>query len=181
MGTDFYLAYIKPYAGIIIKICRAYTNNQDDFEDYYQEVCLQIWRSHERFEGLSDWSTWVYRVALNVCLTYLKQDKKRKLNQSLDNGIDDAAADNVADTVADTVAPLLISDTSAELKDLNFLYALIRKLSETDRALILLYLDELSYQQIAAITGTNSNNVGVRISRIKQRLSIMANQDEETE
>jgi RNA polymerase sigma-70 factor (ECF subfamily) len=65
--------------------------------------------------------------------------------------------------------------------DLNFLYALIRKLSETDRALILLYLDELSYQQIAAITGTNSNNVGVRISRIKQRLSIMANQDEETE
>ena len=173
MGTDFYLAYIKPYAGIIIKICRAYTNNQDDFEDYYQEVCLQIWRSHERFEGLSDWSTWVYRVALNVCLTYLKRDKKRKLNQSLDNGIDDAAADNVA--------PLLISDTSAELKDLNFLYALIRKLSETDRALILLYLDELSYQQIAAITGTNSNNVGVRISRIKQRLSIMSNQDEETE
>lgn len=177
MGTDFYLAYIKPYAGIIIKICRAYTNNQDDFEDYYQEVCLQIWRSHERFEGLSDWSTWVYRVALNVCLTYLKRDKKRKLNQSLDNGIDDAAAD----TVADKVAPLLISDTSARLKDLNFLYALIRKLSETDRALILLYLDELSYQQIAAITGTNSNNVGVRISRIKQRLSIMANQDEETE
>lgn len=155
MGTDFYLAYIKPYAGIIIKICRAYTNNQHDFEDYYQEVCLQIWRSHERFEGLSDWSTWVYRVALNVCMTYLKQDKKHPTNSA-------------------QTESLLMPDNSKEMKELHTLYTLIRQLSETDRAIILLYLDQLSYQQIAEVTGTNANNVGVRIARIKQRLSKLA-------
>ena len=161
MGTDFYLAYIKPHAGIIIKICRAYTNNQHDFEDYYQEVCLQIWRSHERFEGLSDWSTWVYRVALNVCMTYLKQDKKRSENQAVDTEVES----------------LLSSDDRDAMRELNTLYVLIRQLSETDRAIILLYLDQLSYQQIADITGTNANNIGVRITRIKQRLSKLAEQN----
>lgn len=60
MGSDFYQTQILPYAAIIIKICRAYTNNQVDFEDYYQEVCLQIWRSRDNFRGDSEWSTWIY-------------------------------------------------------------------------------------------------------------------------
>lgn len=75
MGSDFYISKILPYAGIIVKICRAYTDTQDDFEDYYQEVCLQIWRSRDNFSGNSKWSTWVYKLSLNVCLTYLKKKK----------------------------------------------------------------------------------------------------------
>ncbi|MGW8369578.1 MAG: RNA polymerase sigma factor, partial [Gammaproteobacteria bacterium] len=66
MTSDFYQNQILPYVAIIIKICRAYTHTQDDFEDYYQEVCLQIWRSRDNFRGQSEWSTWVYRPSLNV-------------------------------------------------------------------------------------------------------------------
>ena len=75
MGSDLYTFSILPYAAIIIKVCRAYTNSQDDFEDYYQEVCLQIWRIKDSFKKESQWSTWIYRLSLNVCLTYLKKKK----------------------------------------------------------------------------------------------------------
>ena len=59
MSSDFYATSIVPFAPIIIKICRAYTNTQEDFEDYYQEVCLQIWRSHRSFDERAAWSTWI--------------------------------------------------------------------------------------------------------------------------
>ena len=75
MSRDFYTSSILPYAAIIIKICRAYTNTQEDFEDYYQEVCLQIWKSRDNFREQSKWSTWVYRLSLTVCLTLLKKKK----------------------------------------------------------------------------------------------------------
>ena len=77
MSSDFYIQSILPYAGIIIKICRAYSNSQEDFEDYYQEVCLQIWRSKDNFNDDSKWSTWIYRLSLNVCMTLRKQENKR--------------------------------------------------------------------------------------------------------
>ena len=154
MSSDFYTVSILPYAGIIIKICRAYTNSQEDFEDYYQEVCLQIWRSREKFKEQSEWSTWIYRLSLNVCLTLLKSKKRKHTyfsTESLPNElIDDCKA---------------FSDES-----LNELYSAIKQLSEIDRAVILLYLEEKSYVEMAEIIGTNSNNIGVRIKRIKQRL-----------
>ncbi len=154
MSNDFYTSSIHPYSGIIIKICRAYTDTHEDFEDYYQEVCLQIWKSRNNFKGQSEWSTWVYRISLNVSMTLLK---KRKNNQQY------ASSD------------LLLEEVSEESRafadeSLNQLYLGIRQLSEVDRAVILLYLEEKSYQEIADIIGTNPNNIGVRIKRIKERL-----------
>ncbi|WP_100628801.1 RNA polymerase sigma factor [Algoriphagus formosus] len=155
MSRDFYKSSILPYAGIIIKICRAYTDTEEDFEDYYQEVCLQIWKSKDRFQDQSEWSTWVYRLTLNVCLTLMRKSKKQKKYESSELSPGDQKEEN---------APS-ISDES-----LNQLYAAIRELSEIDRAVILLYLEEKSYQEIAQIMGTNPNNIGVRIKRIKERL-----------
>ena len=154
MSSDFYTVSILPYSGIIIKICRAYTNSQEDFEDYYQEVCLQIWRSKDNFKEQSEWSTWIYRLSLNVCLTLLKKKKNNKQHQTSD------------------YLPLeAIEDSRAFTDDsLNQLYDAIKKLSEIDRGVILLYLEEKSYQEIADIIGTNPNNIGVRIKRIKERL-----------
>ena len=153
MSSDFYNTHILPHVAIIIKICRAYTNTQQDFEDYYQEVCLQIWRSHKSFKGESEWSTWVYRVTLNVCLTLLKKYK---------NSLKGLASD---------YDPLLSETNKAFAEDdLNVLYDAIKQLSEIDRAVITLYLEEKSYQEIALIMGTNTNNIGVRIKRIKERL-----------
>ena len=154
MSNDFYINWIKPYAGIIIKICRAYTDSQEDFEDYYQEVCLQIWRTRKNFKEQSEWSTWVYRLALNVCLTMLKKHKKAK-HFPLSDGLSNLE---------------LESNQAFSNDDLNYLYAAIKQLSEIDRGIILLYLEEKTYQEIADITGTNPNNIGVRIKRIKDRL-----------
>ncbi|MEO9483785.1 MAG: RNA polymerase sigma factor [Ekhidna sp.] len=155
MSSDFYTNYILPHSGIIIKICRAYTSSNDDFEDYYQEVCLQIWRSHEKFRGQSKWSTWIYRLSLNVCLTLYKKHKNRseKLVHS------------------DHASALVQEDTEAfSNDDLNQLYNGIKKLSETDRAIIILYLEGKKNGEIAQIIGTNANNIGVKVLRIKERL-----------
>lgn len=154
MSNDFYKLSILPHVAIVIKICRTYTNSQEDFEDYYQEVCLQIWRSKDNFHKQCEWSTWVYKISLNVCLTLLK--KKKKNHQYF-------ASDSLPEEA--TEESHVFADES-----LNQLYDAIRQLSEIDRGVILLYLEEKSYQEIADITGTNANNIGVRIKRIKERL-----------
>ena len=125
MSSDFYTTSILPYAGIIIKICRAYTDTQEDFEDYYQEVCLQIWKSRNSFQGKSEWSTWVDRLSLNVSMTL--QKKKKKVNH--DVSINDLPAE-------------LIEDSEQHSDDsLKQLYVAIKQLSEIDRGVILLYLE----------------------------------------
>lgn len=155
MSSDFYTKFILPYKGIISKICRGYTNNNEDFEDYYQEVCLQIWKSKDNFKGNSEWSTWVYRISLNVCMTLFK--KKRIAKQPL-----------FENEIQITSGP----EPNHEEKEveLNRLFIAIRKLSKVDRAFILLYLEEKSYKEIAEILGTQTTNVGVKINRIKKKL-----------
>lgn len=155
MSRDFYQISILPFAGSIVKICRAYTNSHEDFEDYYQEVCLQIWRSKDNFREQCKWSTWVYRISLNVCLTLLK--KKKIKGQTY--------------FTSDVLPDIIVTENRAfEDESLNQLYNSIRLLSEVDRAVILLYLEEKSYQEIADILDTNANNIGVRVTRIKERL-----------
>jgi RNA polymerase sigma-70 factor (ECF subfamily) len=155
LSNDFYTTSILPYSGIIIKICRAYTDSQEDFEDYYQEVCLQIWRSKDSFRGDSKWSTWIYRLSLNICLTLIKKKKKNRAYYTSDYTMSNESTDD----------NLAFSDDS-----LNLLYAAIKKLSELDRAVILLYLEEKSNKEIAIIIGTTPNNIGVRVNRVKERL-----------
>ena len=162
MTTDFYTNSILPFASIIIKICRAYTNTQEDFEDYYQEVCLQIWRSRKNFHGQSEWSTWIYRLSLNVCLTLLKK-KKNSYQQFASDVLPVESVEDIHDF---------------DDKSVHLLYKAIRQLSEIDRAIVLLYLEEKSYQEIADIIGTNPNNIGVRVKRIKERLKKLLDQME---
>ena len=159
MSSDFYTNSIVPYAGIIIKICRAYTDSQEDFEDYYQEVCLQVWRSRDQFRGESKWSTWIYRLALNICLTMIKKKKNNRQHVVSGYIVPEATEDNHA-----------FSDES-----LNLLYQAIRQLSKIDRAVILLYLEERPYKEIGEIIGTSHNNIAVRITRIKERLKKILN------
>lgn len=159
MGSDFYLSMIVPQAGIIIKLCRAYTNNQQDFEDYYQEVCLQIWRSRDAYKHQCSWSTWVYKITLNVCLTYLKKHKSK-----------------VVTFTSDPLPEQLITDSQAQPEQaIKALYKAIQQLSEIDRAIILLYLEQVSNKDIAEIMGVSANNLGVRILRIKQKLHRILN------
>lgn len=154
MSNDFYKTSILPHSGIIIKICRAYTDTEVDFEDYYQEVCLQIWKSKDRFKGDSKWSTWVYRLTLNCCLTLIKKKKNNRQNIPSDFEQKEIGAQN----------------NVFENESISMLYDAIRKLSEIDRAIILLYLEEKPYDIIGDIIGTSRNNIAVRITRIKVKL-----------
>jgi len=164
VSTDFYKTYILPHSAIIIKICRAYSNSQEDYEDYYQEVCLQIWKSRKNFKNKSEWSTWVYRISLNVCLSLLRKQKKYNDINSFKESFNQFYNQ---------------SDSTKNLKDYSTnivkLYDAIKKLSEIDRAIILLYLEKNTYKEIAQIIGTNSNSIGVKISRIKNRLKKQLN------
>jgi RNA polymerase sigma-70 factor (ECF subfamily) len=155
LSNDFYISSILPYSGIIIKICRAYTDSQEDFEDYYQEVCLQIWRSRDKFRGDAKWSTWIYRLTLNICLTLIKKKKRHREHYDSDYKIQNEIVEDEH----------TFSDES-----LNLLYDAIKQLSEIDRAVILLYLEEKPNKEIADIIGVTPNNIGVRINRIKERL-----------
>jgi len=131
VSTDFYKTYILPYSAIIIKICRAYSNSQEDYEDYYQEVCLQIWKSRKNFKNKSEWSTWVYRISLNVCLSLLRRQKKYNDINSFKESFNQFY--NQSDSTKD------LKDYST---DIVKLYEAIKKLSEIDRAIILLYLEK---------------------------------------
>lgn len=162
MGQDFYQVHIQPYASIIVKICRAYTYNQADFDDYYQEVCLQIWRSRDGFSGSCSWTTWVYKITLNVCLTYVRKEAKNNRVVSLDT-------EEVFDSYF---------QSGSNREDIISLYNAIHKLADVDRAIILLYLEQLSNKEIADVIGVTANNIGVRIARIKQKLNKLLGTEE---
>ncbi|MBT29661.1 MAG: RNA polymerase [Thalassobius sp.] len=145
--------FIDQHTSIISKICRAYSNDDQEFEDYFQEVTLQLWKSFNTFRGESKASTWVYRIALNVCLSQIRKRKKRIKTTVLEHTqIKDEGNNN-----------------EREVQIAN-LYVAIKKIKETDRALILLYLEDKSYKEIAEIMGLTVSNVGAKINRIKTQL-----------
>ena len=152
MSEDFYIKYIVPHKGIIIKLCRAYTDTEFDFEDYFQEVCLQIWKSRNNFKEQSKWSTWVYRITLNVCMTMLKKHKKHF-----------GAIEIVQNDLS-------IESEAFNNEELQLLYNAIRQLPEVDKAIIVLYLEDKSYKEIADVSGMKVSAVGARINRIKTKL-----------
>lgn len=150
-NQDTFLDLLQPNAGIIHKVIRLYADDQEDQRDLYQEIVCQAWSAWQRFEGNSKFSTWLYRVALNTALTY---DKRRRRNQSQELGPEDFTP------------PPSIAYEAREL-----LTWAITKLEEVDRMVILLHLEGYEHSEIASITSTNTNNIAVKIHRIKKRLT----------
>jgi RNA polymerase sigma-70 factor (ECF subfamily) len=144
--------FIEKQSAIVIKICRVYSNDTQEFDDYFQEVTLQLWRSYDTFRGESKVSTWVYRIALNVCLSQIRKKKR-----------------SISTTPIDNIQVSVEQDDDKEQK-IDFLYTSIKQLKEAERALILLYLDDKSYKEIADILGLTVTNVGAKVNRIKQKL-----------
>lgn len=143
---------------IISKICRAYSNDSQEFEDYFQEVAIQLWKAYNNYKGEAKISTWVYRISLNVCLTEVRKKKRRIVTASLDPEYEGSSEDHKAD------------------KDqVDRLYTAIRSLKKMDRAIILLYLEEKKYKEMAEILGINISHIGVKVNRIKKELKDMLN------
>ena len=156
-----FLDIFEKNIGIIIKISRGFTTIAQDREDLINDIALELWKSFKSFNGNSKVSTWIYRVALNTSMNY----KKKKKNDSLFLSLNDFKK-------YDTFPWLIEQDNSS---DIEVLYQCINELNEINKAIILLYLDGNSHDEISEITGVSKTNVGTRISRIKEQIKNLVN------
>jgi RNA polymerase sigma factor (sigma-70 family) len=147
-----FVSRINENIGIAHKVANVYVDDVNDREDIFQEMMFQLWKGYGSFDGRSKFSTWMYRVCLNTALTFRRKSKNRKTEPLLP--IHDAASQ---------------PDKDKEEK-ISYLYKAIGTLSAVNKAIILLYLEDLSYDEIASITGLSKANVGVRLVRIKKGL-----------
>lgn len=141
---------------IIYKVCLMYAQDKEDIADLYQETVYNLWKSYTTFENRSSFSTWLYRVALNTCISDLRRRKHHEYVPLQLTDID-------------------LPDNDPQAEMLNTLYSLVRCLNKLDRMYIVLWLDEKTYDEIAEIVGTNRNQVAVRLHRIKEKLKTMSN------
>ncbi len=149
------------YKEVIAKVCYMYTSPDAPFDDLYQEVLLNLWQGLGSFRGDAKISTWIYRTAINTCITWLRRNSRYGGNTTV--RIDDVSVDP-----ADTSA------SSPVMEEYRELYRLISMLGPIDKALVTLWLDEKSYDEIAAIMGLSKGNVAVKMHRIKEKLSKLA-------
>ena len=146
---------VNRYKDVIFKVCYVYAS-REELEDYYQEVLIQLWRSLPKFRNESKMSTWIYRVSLNTCISYVRKNKKVNKVSLID---------------------LDFIDNDIEKKYyIDELYLLINRLNKFEKAIILLWLEDRDYEEIASIVGISKNNVAVKLNRIKDKLRRMSNQ-----
>lgn len=154
---------LETHIGILLKISAVYSRTAQDRQDLLDEMTYQLWKSFASFQGRSSLSTWIYRVALNTALTKLRYDRRNVLIPYGD--------------VSQHWDQHIVSEDPA-LRDMyDQLYDSIEMLNDFDKAIILLYLDRHSYEQIAEVMGITQSNVGTRISRIKQQLKNLATKE----
>jgi RNA polymerase sigma factor (sigma-70 family) len=148
---------VKNYKASIWRVCYAYLPDRSFAEDVYQDILIELWKNLERFRGESGWHTWIYRIAVNTAISHGRKETKRVVD----------FREQPAD-IADEPA----AQTHETENRHQRLHACIAKLSEQDRLVVSLLLEDLSYAQIADITGLSTTNVGVRINRIKPKLHV---------
>ena len=146
---------IQENSRIINKVCYFYATDKMPFEDLRQEIYVNIWLGLSQFRGESKISTWIYRVAVNSALMSMRSSKPRIETVSLDFGLLDVSTE--------------IDD--AQRENLQTLQSLINRLEDIEKAIILLWLDEYTYDEIAETLGMKRNTVAVKIHRIKEKLS----------
>jgi RNA polymerase sigma-70 factor, ECF subfamily len=152
--------WLAEHAGLMWKAVRAFTSTPEDAEDLFQEIALQLWMSLPAFRGEAKESTWIYRVAFNTALVWTRQERRRK-----------AKHDKLA---ALSIAPDFSLEPHGMTSDdemVQKLYAAIRQLPGLDASLALMHLDGLSYREMSEVSGISENHVGVKLNRIRARLT----------
>ena len=145
---------VDEHKKIVYKICNSYCRNRDDREDLAQEIVAQLWQSFGSFDERRRFSTWMYRIALNVAISFYRRESTRTRHVI-------SSDENLLEAVDETV------DQS---EDVQLLYQFIERLDPLDKALILLYLDGNSYQETAGVLGISETNVATKINRLKVQL-----------
>ena len=155
---DDFLQLIQDNKGILFKISNSYCHNRDDREDLMQEMIYQLWKSGQRFDPQHKFSTWMYRVALNVAISFYRQQTRSGLRISFGGDLHLMELEDRA-------------DGNEEMEEkIDLLQQFINGLGELDKALMILYLEEKSYREMAEVLGITETNVATKLSRIKGRL-----------
>lgn len=148
-----FIEVVHAHRGIIYKVCYMYAP-QGMVEDYYQEVLCNLWQNFDQFDGRSKRSTWIYRVALYTCISFVRRKRPALVSLTFD----------------------LSSEEDAVLREqVEELYAVINRLAHLDRALIMLWLDGYSYDEMVEVTGLTKANVSVKLMRAKNKIKEMFN------
>lgn len=150
-----FLQLVNQNQGIIRKVCHLYGRNDADKEDLYQEVVIQLWRSFGSFRGEAKFSTWMYRIALNTAISNLRQ-QSRKVTLSFPEFIPKEEADTEEEKIKE--------------EKLKEMYAAISRLTEVEKAIVMLYLDDKSYEEMEEILGISNGTLRVKMNRIKDKL-----------
>ena len=148
---------VKEHKSTIYTVCYMFSQDADEVNDLFQEVLVNLWKGFESFEHRSDIKTWIYRVALNTCISIDRKKKRR------------------AATARVTMDINLFEDRDEDTRQVDMLHKRISRLQPFDRAIVLLWLENLSYEEIGQIVGITAKNVSVRLFRIKEELKRMSN------
>ena len=151
--TDF-SRIVREHKSTIYTVCYMFSKDKQEVDDLFQEVLVKLWQGYDSFQGKSDLRTWIYRVSLNTCIS-IDRKKKRRKTQPLLEGID------------------LFDKNDADNRQTDMLHERIGRLQPFDRAIVLLWLENMSYDEIAQIVGISVKNVSVKLSRIKEQLKQM--------
>jgi RNA polymerase sigma-70 factor (ECF subfamily) len=151
-----FISLLQDHRALLYKIARIYGQSAADRDDLTQEAIANLWRAFPRYDSQLQFSTWMYRVCLNVAISWQRRERTQTRHLV-------AADESVLDNLCDIEDP-------PENEDVSLLYAIIDQLDEMNKALLLLYLDGQSHQEISAVLGITTTNVATRIGRLKERL-----------
>ena len=149
---------VREHKGTIYTVCYMFSKDEDEVADLFQDILINLWKGFSKFRGESNIRTWIYRVSLNTCISSDRKKKRKGETVPLDMNIN------------------LFDDSQEDTKQIRMLQGRISRLGPFDRAIVLLWLENLSYDEIGAIVGITAKNVSVRLFRIKEQLRNMSDE-----
>lgn len=155
-----FISEFQKHQNIVHKVCKIYTNTTDAHNDLFQEITIQLWKAYPKFRGDSKLSTWMYRIGLNTAITLYRKSKRSIKTEDFNNVLYKIEATSYDDT---------------EEQQLKLMYKAIQQLSDIDKGLVLLYLEDKNYKEIAETMGISEVNARVKMNRIKKRLKKILN------
>ena len=161
-----FMEWFERYGSTVMKVSRAYTLTREECQDLAQEILLNAWRSLPQFQNRSSLQTWFYRVALQTAMTWQRNDKLRRSRQNSLLAVESIPCDAVTG-----------GEELQNRETVDRLYRAIHRLPKTDAALVLLYLDQLSYREMADVLDISESNVGVKLNRAKTALSQLMSEE----